>query len=78
VQSKMESYRSKSKVFARLAAAAKSARDGRRDRKLADMYWALSLGEEPAAPSLSKRSSEPARLLTVCHTDTLFGTDRRR
>jgi hypothetical protein len=60
VQSKMEIYRSKAKEFARLAAAAKSARDGRRDRKLADMYWALSLGEEPAAPRLSKRSSEPA------------------
>jgi hypothetical protein len=56
----MEIYRSKAKEFARLAAAAKSARDGRRDRKLADMYWALSLGEEPAAPRLSKRSSEPA------------------
>src|SRR5262245_29924530 len=50
-----ENYRAKAKKFARLAAVAKSPRFSRQCRKLAEMYWALALGEEPehAPPSKS-------------------------
>jgi hypothetical protein len=41
VQSKVEDYRAKAKKFARLTVVTKSLRDGRRYRKLAEMYWAL-------------------------------------
>jgi hypothetical protein len=47
VQSKIENYRAKAKKFARLTVVTKSLRDGRRYRKLAEMYWALALAEEP-------------------------------
>jgi len=47
VQSQIETYRAKAKEFARLTVVAKSRRDSRQCRKLAEMYWALSLGEEP-------------------------------
>jgi hypothetical protein len=40
-------YRTKAGEFARLAAIAKSRRDARYCRMLADMYWALALGDEP-------------------------------
>jgi hypothetical protein len=56
VQSQTENYRAKAKEFARLTVAAKSLRDGRRYRKLAEMYWALALGEEPERAQPSKMS----------------------
>ena len=53
LRSQIEDYRAKAKKFARLAAVAKSPRHSRQCRKLAEMYWALALGEEPerAEPS---------------------------
>src|SRR6516162_4044591 len=55
LRSQIENYRAKAKKFARLAAVAKSPRQGRQCRKLAEMYWALAMGEEPerAPPSKS-------------------------
>src|SRR5262249_35032785 len=55
LRSQIENYRAKAKKFARLAAVAKSPRLSRQCRKLAEMYWALALGEEPerAPPSKS-------------------------
>ena len=47
MQSQIEKYRTKAREFARLAAIAKSRRDARYCRMLADMYWALALGDEP-------------------------------
>jgi hypothetical protein len=44
----------KAKEFARLTLVAKSLRDSRQCRKLADMYWALALGEEPENVQSSK------------------------
>jgi hypothetical protein len=54
VQSQIENYRAKAKEFARLTVVAKSLRDSRQYRKLADMYWALALGEEPDRVQRSK------------------------
>ena len=54
VQSQIETYRAKAKEFARLTVVAKSLRDSRQYRKLAEMYWALSLGEEPNRAQPSK------------------------
>ena len=53
VQSQIENYRAKAKEFARLSVIAKSLRHSRQYRKLAEMYWALALGEDPkcAKPS---------------------------
>ena len=48
MRSQIENYRAKAKEFARLAAVAKSLRHSRQCRKLAEMYWALALGEEPS------------------------------
>jgi hypothetical protein len=59
VGSQMETYRAKAKQFARLAAVAKSLRESRRHRKLAEMYWALALGEEPAGANVPKMSLNP-------------------
>jgi hypothetical protein len=57
MQSQIETYRVKAKEFARLTLIAKSPRYSRQCRKLAEMYWALALGEEPdRAPSLQKRN----------------------
>jgi hypothetical protein len=42
----------KAKEFARLTLVAKSLRDSRQCRKLADMYWALALGDILSKPSL--------------------------
>jgi hypothetical protein len=50
----METYRAKAKQFARLATVAKSLRESRRHRKLAEMYLALALGEEPAGANVPK------------------------
>jgi hypothetical protein len=41
--------------------AAKSLRDARRYRQLAEMYWALALGEEPEPGRPSKARVERAR-----------------
>jgi hypothetical protein len=66
VQSKIETYRAKAKEFARLTLIAKSLRDGRPYRKLAEMYWALALGEEPnRAQPLRKRTSKNEHAMTV-------------
>src|SRR5262245_38971398 len=46
VKSQVEDYRAKAKEYARLTAVTKSLREGRRYRKLAEMYWALALDEE--------------------------------
>jgi hypothetical protein len=43
----MEVYRAKAKEYARLTILTKSLRESRRYRKLAEMYWALALGEKP-------------------------------
>src|SRR5215467_4321913 len=65
-ESQIENYRAKAKKFARLAAVAKSPRHSRQCRKLAEMYWALALGEEPehAPPSKTnvKRSTTWPRI----------------
>jgi hypothetical protein len=52
----MATYRAKAKEFARLAAVAKSLWESRRHRKLAEMYWALALGEESAGASVPEMS----------------------
>jgi hypothetical protein len=54
VQSQIEKYRAKAKEFARLTVVAKSLRHSRQYRKLAEMYWALALGEEPEHAKPSK------------------------
>jgi hypothetical protein len=63
----MEVYRAKAKEYARLTIPTKSLRESRRYRKLAEMYWALALGEtsvqsskmiaktSPSTPTISKR-----------------------
>jgi hypothetical protein len=47
VKSQIEAYRGKAKEYARRTIVTKSLRESRRYRKLADMYWALALNEEP-------------------------------
>jgi hypothetical protein len=47
VNSQVEVYRAKAKEYARLTILTKSLHESRRYRKLAEMYWALALGEEP-------------------------------
>jgi hypothetical protein len=48
VKSQVEVYRAKAKEYARLTILTKfSLRESRRYRKLAEMYWALALGEKP-------------------------------
>jgi hypothetical protein len=46
VRSQVEDYRAKAKEYARLTLVTKSLREGRRYRKLSEMYWALALREE--------------------------------
>jgi hypothetical protein len=43
----MQVYRAKAEEYARRTILAKSLRDSRQYRKLAEMYRALALGEEP-------------------------------
>jgi hypothetical protein len=50
----MEVYRGKAKEYARLTILTKSLRESRRYRKLAEMYWALALGEKPESVQPSK------------------------
>jgi hypothetical protein len=54
VQSQIENYQAKAKEFARLSVIAKSLRHSRQYRKLAEMDWALALGEEPKRAEPSK------------------------
>jgi hypothetical protein len=54
VQSQIENYRAKAKEFARLTVVAKSLRHSRQYRRLAQMYRALALGEEPDRAQPSK------------------------
>src|SRR5262245_41259498 len=61
VQSQIENYGAKAKEFARLTVVAKSLGHSRQYRKLAEMYWALALGEEPDAGSPQKRTSKGTR-----------------
>jgi hypothetical protein len=62
VQSQIETYRAKAKEFARLTLIAKSLRHGRQYQKLAEMYWALALGEErdraqPPKPNVKRNTT---------------------
>ena len=58
MQSRIETYRAKAREFARLTPVAKSLRDSRQYRKLAEMYWALALVEEPEDARPSKHTSK--------------------
>jgi hypothetical protein len=59
VKSQAEDYRAKAKEYARLTVVTKSLREGRRYRKLAEMYWALALGEESKSVRSSKMVVKP-------------------
>jgi hypothetical protein len=65
MQSQIEKYRTKAGEFARLAAIAKSRRDARYCRMLADMYWALALGDEPMRFQLPKGGATRPRALSA-------------
>jgi hypothetical protein len=54
VKSQIEVYRGKAKEYARRTILTKSRRESRRCRKLAEMYWALALNEEPESVRPSK------------------------
>jgi hypothetical protein len=54
VKSQVEVYHAKAKEYARLTILTKSLRESRRYRKLAEMYWALALREEPECVQPSK------------------------
>jgi hypothetical protein len=54
MMSQKEIYRAKAKEYARLTIVTKSLRESRRYRKLAEMYWALALREEPERVQPSK------------------------
>src|SRR5262245_61901960 len=66
VRSQIENYRAKAKEFARLSVIAKSLRHSRQYRKLAEMYWALALGEEP-------KRAEPSKFTSRGRHDDLSG-----
>jgi hypothetical protein len=55
VKSQMQVYRGKAEEYARRTILTKSLRESRRYRKLADMYRALALGEEPEDARSSKK-----------------------
>ena len=57
--SQIDEYRAKAQEYARLTLVTKSLREGRRYRKLAEMYRALSLSEEPQGGRSSKPDEEP-------------------
>jgi hypothetical protein len=59
VRSQVEDYRAKAKEYARLTLVTKSLREGRRYRKLAEMYSALALGEESQGVRRSKMIVKP-------------------
>jgi hypothetical protein len=54
VKSQMEVYRPKVKEYARLTILTKSLRESRRYRKLAEMDWAVALGEKSESVQSSK------------------------
>lgn len=58
MQTQKKDYRAKAKEYARLTVVTKSLRDGRRYRKLAEMYWALALAEEPERIQPSRMSEK--------------------
>ena len=64
MQSQIENYRTKAREFARLAAIAKSRRDARYCRMLADMYWALALGDEPKLRTMAPIGGEPRAMIS--------------
>jgi len=66
VQSQIENYRAKAKEFARLSVIAKSLRHSRQYRKLAEMYWALALGEEAAMMAAFRNAAD--QQLTGAHS----------
>jgi hypothetical protein len=59
LKSQAEDYRAKAKEYGRLTVVTKSLREGRRYRKLAEMYWALALGEESKSLRSSKMIVKP-------------------
>jgi hypothetical protein len=69
----MEVYRAKAKEYARLTILTKSLRESRRYRKLADMYWALALGEEPEDVQPSKMIAKRARHDDTCRLHITLG-----
>jgi hypothetical protein len=69
VRSQVEDYRAKAKEYARLTVVTKSLREGRRYRKLAEMYWALALGEEIAQRSVFKDDRESEIVMTTYPTE---------
>src|SRR5215831_9063922 len=58
--SQVDEYRAKANEYARLTLATKSLREGRRYRKLGEMYQALALGKEPEKeqPSNPRRRAQ--------------------
>ena len=58
MQTQKKDYRAKAKEYARLTVVTKSLRDGRRYRKLAEMYCALALAEEPERIQPSRMSEK--------------------
>ena len=64
MQSLTEKYRTKAREFARLAAIAKSRRDARYCRMLADMYWALALGDETKLRTMAPIGVEPRAMIS--------------
>ena len=69
MRSQVEDYRAKAKECARLTVVTKSLREGRRYRKLAEMYWALALGEEIAQRSVFKDDRESEIVMTTYPTE---------
>ncbi len=61
MKSQVEVYRAKAKEYARLTILTKSLRESRRYRKLAEMYWALALGEKPECVQLRVSGLAPFR-----------------
>ncbi len=57
MMSQKEIYRAKAKEYARLTIVTKSLRESRRSRKLADMYWALALGEHDRPSKIIVKTS---------------------
>ena len=65
MHSKIETYRAKAKEFARLTVVARSLRHSRQYRKLAEMYWALALGEESDRAQPSKKEGQKEHDMTT-------------
>ena len=79
MQSQIENYRAKAKEFARLMIVAKSLRHSRQYRKLAEMYWALALGEESdRAQPLDAASVEVVALPSTFALNAVVSISRQR